>query len=79
MSVLKSELDDLVERRNEVATSDSRRNFVVREPARKSRLYEAHTLGLVASLASMLIEKSISNGGTVHWGNQRNTSTEDES
>lgn len=69
MSVLKSELDDLVERRNEVAHRAIPDEILSYENLlAKVDYIEAISLGLVASLASMLIEKSISNGDTVSLG-----------
>jgi hypothetical protein len=67
--VLKSELDDLVERRNEVAhraIPDEIQSY--ERLLAKVDFIEAISLGLVASLAGLLLGVSIKNGETVSLG-----------
>jgi hypothetical protein len=67
--VLKSELDDLVERRNEVAhraIPDEIQSY--ERLLAKVDFVEAISLGLVASLANLLFDISIKNGETVSLG-----------
>lgn len=69
LSTLESELDDLVERRNEVAHRAipdeilSPENLIA-----KADFIEAISLGLVASLSGILIDKAISHGRCVFLG-----------
>lgn len=66
---LKNELDDLVERRNEVAHRAIPEEILSHEHLLAKVSYiEAISLGLVASLASMLIECSIDNNETTSLG-----------
>ena len=69
LEILRSELDDLVERRNEVAhraIPDEIQSF--ERLLAKVDFVEAISLGLVASLASLLLATSIKNGETVSLG-----------
>ncbi|MFA1541653.1 HEPN domain-containing protein [Actinomadura monticuli] len=69
MGVLKSELDDLVERRNEVAhraIPDEIQSY--ERLLAKVDFLEAISLGLVASLAGLLVEASIRNGESIPLG-----------
>jgi hypothetical protein len=69
MVVLKNELDDLVERRNEVAHRAIPDEILSYEHLlAKVRYIEAISLGLVGSLAGMLLKALIKNGGSVSLG-----------
>jgi hypothetical protein len=69
LGVLKSELDDLVERRNEVAhraIPDEIQSY--ERLLAKVDFIESISLGLVASLTGLLLDASIKNGETVPLG-----------
>jgi hypothetical protein len=69
LTVLKSELDDLVERRNEVAHRALPDEILSYENLlAKVDYIEAVSLGLVASLAGLLLEAVIKNGESVPIG-----------
>lgn len=69
MGVLESELSDLVERRNEVAHRAIPDEILSHEHMlAKVDFIEAISLGLVASLAGLLLDASIKNGDSVPLG-----------